>query len=198
MSSNWSHPRLGTFEHHDIWWRRNITLPSLTSFSYIDAAVRAYRTSPEPFKLILQCASEDERPNEAMASLAAAILDNESKLVPKLLEAMWEDLNGRGPESGMWWHGDLPNARRGGNWASFAANALKELALPIPACPEDLRQILEPMDLTIRRDFSPPQPWIGEFNFYAGFDVEHGVGVLTDGTEILGIGYSADAVRFKR
>ena len=70
--------------------------------------------------------------------------------------------------------------------------------LQVPACSNDLKKVLEPKNLTIRRDFAPPTPWIAELNFNAGFDVEHGVGVLTDGVEILGIGYSSDATRFRQ
>ena len=123
-----------------------------------------------------------------MASLAVAIIDNESRLVLQLLKALWADLNGRGSDSGMWWHGDL----------ATAFEQFEQLQLPIPTSPEELKAVLEPKNLTIRRDFTPPKPWTGEFNFHAGFDVEHGVGVLTDGVEILGIGYSSDAMRFKR
>jgi hypothetical protein len=197
MPKSWSHPRIGTLTHDDIWWRREIVVPSLTPFTYVDVARRGYNPPPEPFELVLQCESEEMEPNEEMASLAATILDNESRLVPRLLDAVWADLNGRGPDSGMWWHGDLPNAYRGGNWASVAFDALRGFGLPVPTSAEDLLQVLRPDELTIRRDFSPPKPWIGEFSFYSGFDVEHGVGVLTDGVDILGVGYSSDATRFK-
>ena len=100
MSDTWSHRRLGALEHDDIWWRREVAIPSLNSFTYIDAAVRAHRSKREPFELTLHCDSEDEQPSEEMASVAAAILDNGSQLVPKILEAIWADLNGRGPDSG--------------------------------------------------------------------------------------------------
>lgn len=196
MSNTWTHQRLGTFEHDDTCWRRQIAIPSLMGFTYTDAAVRDHRSVPEPFELILRCESEDEQPSDQMASLAEAILDNESRLVPGVLEAIWSDLNGRGPPSGMWWHGDLLNAHRGGDWASAVHESLAGLRLPVPTTAEELKKILEPKSLTIRRDFSPPRPWVGEVSFYAGFDVEHGVGVLTDGSQILGIGYSYDASRF--
>jgi hypothetical protein len=98
----------------------------------------------------------------------------------------------------MWWHGDLPYAHRGGNFASAVYENLNDFELPVPACPFDLMKILEPKDLLIRRDFSPPKLWLAELNFHAGFDVEHGMGVLTNGVEILGIGYSSDARRFER
>lgn len=196
MSRTWNHPRLGTLMHDDIWWRREILIPSLQSFTYIDAAVRAYVSKPGPFELVLQCESEDEQPSEQMASLAAAALRYERQLVPNVLEAIWADLNGRGPDSGMWWHGDLPNAHLGGNWASAVHNSLIGYELPVPTCPEDLKEVLGPKDLTIRRHPLLTERWIAELNFHAGFDVEHGVGVLTDGVRVLGIGYSSDASLF--
>jgi hypothetical protein len=50
----------------------------------------------------------------------------------------------------------------------------------------------------IRRDLMPPESWVASLNFRTGFDDEHGLGVLTDGVEILGIGYSVDATRFEQ
>ena len=101
------------------------------------------------------------------------------------------------PDSGMWWHGDLANVNRGGNRASAVYESLAGYDLPIPTCAEDLKKVLEPKDLTIRRHPSLPERWLAEFNFHAGFDVEHGVGVLADGVRILGIGYSSDASLFE-
>jgi hypothetical protein len=197
LPTTWNHARLGEFEQDDIWWRREIALPSLNSFTYIYEPMRGCRWERQPFELILQCDAEDEQPTEEMASLAA-VLDNEPRLMPMVLEAIWSDLNGRGPDSGMWWHGDLPYAYRGGNFASAVYDNLNEFELPVPACPFDLMKILLPKDLLIRLDLSPPETWIAELNFRAGFEVEHGLGVLTNGIEILGIGYSSDASRFRR
>src|SRR5262245_5374793 len=104
MSDTWRHSHLGVFEHHDIWWRREIELPALQSFTYIDVIVRKCNANPEPFELVLQCETEDEEPHEQMASLAAAILGNISGLISKALEAIWLDVNGQDPDSGMWWH----------------------------------------------------------------------------------------------
>ncbi len=73
-----------------------------------------------------------------------------------------------------------------------------ELGLPVPDSAEELKLILEPGDLTVRRDPEDILKWIAEFNYYAGFDVEHGIGVLTDGVDILGIGYASDASRFRK
>jgi hypothetical protein len=198
MLDEWKHPILGNFKHDDIWWRQIISLPSLKSFSYVDAAVQGYRSIHEDFDLLLECDSDSDVPNDSMVELAISTIGNEAKLVAKILMSVWEDINGRGPDTGMWWHGDLPNAYRGAPWASAILENLTEYNLPIPKQPEDLKTILEPHELLIRRDNSPPNDWVGEFSFYAGFDVEHGLGVLTDGMDILGIGYSAIANRFRK
>jgi hypothetical protein len=197
-ANTWNHPRLGEFEQDDLWWRREITLPSLDSFTYYHYVIPGRGPERLPFELVLQCDAEGEQPTEEMASLAAAVLDNEPRLMPTVLEAIWSDLNGRGLDSGMWWHGDLPYAYLGGNFASAVQENLTDFALPIPASASDLLKILEPKDLLIRRDFSPPDQWLASLNFHAGFEVEHGLGVLTNGVEILGIGYSVDATRFKQ
>jgi hypothetical protein len=116
-------------------------LPSRESFTYIDTPVGGPRSMRLPFELVFQCDTEDEEPTEEMASLAAAVLENESRLVPLMLEAVWSDLNDQGPESGMWWHGDLSYPDRGGNCASAARDVLTELELPIPKCSSDLLKI---------------------------------------------------------
>lgn len=195
MQNKWTDPVLGTFHCDDTRWRRKINLTSVGFFSYVDAAV-GVRTSPLQFEVVLVCDTESDFPNTDMALAASHALDNEGELIPKVLAAIWDDLNGRGPNSGMWWHGDLPNAHRDG-WASGAYDELCEHGLPVPESAEDLKLILEPIDLTVRRDPSDGSKCISELNFYCGFDVEHGIGVLKDGVDILGIGYAYTARRFR-
>ncbi len=72
---------------------------------------------------VLICDAESDLPNTEMALVASRARDHEAKLIPNVLAAIWDDFNGRGPDSGMWWHGDLPNARRDG-WASAAYDEL--------------------------------------------------------------------------
>jgi hypothetical protein len=197
LSNTWSHPRLGGLVQDDIWWRRVITLSSLDSFTYSQQAFR--RGRPElPFELVLECDAEGEEPTEEMASLAATVLDNEPRLMPVVLEAIWSDLNGQGPDSGMWWHGDLPYAYLGGNFGSDVYDSLTGYELPVPACASDLMKVMEPKELLIRRDLSPPKTWLAVLTFHAGFEIEHSLGVLTNGVEVLGIGYGYDARRFKQ
>ena len=73
MSTNWSHPCLGTLEHDDIVWRRVIGIPSFESFTYINACSKPVlkkmseaelATYRMPFELVLHCQSEDEEPDE--------------------------------------------------------------------------------------------------------------------------------------
>jgi hypothetical protein len=194
----WNHPRLGGFEQDDIWWRREITLPSRDLFTYVHKSIPGYPSQRLPFEVVFQCDTEGEEPTEEMAALAVAVLENEQRLIPLVLKAIWSDFNGQGPGSGMWWNGDLPYAFRGGDYRSDVYDSLTDGKLPVPACPSDLLKIMYPQDLTIRRDVSPPKLWLAELTFKAGFEVEHGVGVLTNGVEILGIGYSVDVTRFEQ
>lgn len=202
MPDTWNHPRLGTLQNNDLFWEGKIIFPSLDSFTYIDAVVRKYQSTHNPFELAFFCDSEDEHPTEEMASLAITTIDNQPQLMPKVLDAIWSDLIGRGPDSGMWWHGDLPNSS---SWTSAVHEILTKLELPVPACADDLKKVLEPKSLTIRRDDrtlrrgrAPSKQWIAELNFHAGFDIDHGVGVMTDGIQVLGMGYDSDATPFDR
>jgi hypothetical protein len=45
--------------------------------------------------------------------------------------------------------------------------------------------------ITIRRPDGRKRP-LAELSFHAAFEEEHGVGILTDGRQVVGIGYLAD------
>ena len=51
--------------------------------------------------------------------------------------------------------------------------------------------------ITVRQDVPGCEGPVVELSFHAAFEVEHGVGVLTDGETILGLGYSADVTPFE-
>jgi hypothetical protein len=48
-----------------------------------------------------------------------------------------------------------------------------------------------------KKVFGYPKPVV-ELSFTAAFDDEHGMGALTDGTKILGLGYICDVTPFKK
>jgi hypothetical protein len=128
-----------------------------------------------------------EEPTAAAVALAARVLDPHADLVLKLTEALWRDMKGRREyDSGMWWHGDLDQVIAG----------LEKL--PAPDGPDGLLPLLRPIEIAVKERIERyPKP-VAEINFWAAFEEEHGVGVLTDGRVVLGTGYSTDAEPFKK
>ena len=80
----------------------------------------------------------------------------------------------------MWWHGHLDEVN-----ADLKQPIVREGDLPAR---------LRPYNLTLG---SKGEPWV-MINFHADYEEEHGVGVLTNGTRVLGIGYSTDVTPYKR
>jgi hypothetical protein len=123
-----------------------------------------------------------------VVELAETVFANQSALVTAIVRALWDDFNGRGPASRMWWHGKLDDVAK-----SFAY-----AKLPRPNGPDDLLAGLRVNAILVRRGFPAyehEQPLV-EIDFHAVFEEEHGVGVLTDGTSVLGTGYSLEVTPF--
>ena len=119
-----------------------------------------------------------DAPPPALVDLLTRTIGNAESLAKKICRALWDDLRGRGPGSGMWWHGQLQEV-----------NA----ALPKPLASEaDVAAALRPYDLTVHTR----RTGAVEINFHSTFEEEHGVGVLTNGTKVIGIGYSGDVAPF--
>jgi len=115
------------------------------------------------------------------------VLKRPEQVVKLVVEALWNDFNGTGPDSGMWWHGNLSKV------AQYAKSAVPKLNSP-----EDLLGCLRLEGLALAYHFySKPTPLI-DLMFWPAFEYEHALGVLTDGKRIVGIGYSLDVEPFKR
>ena len=92
----------------------------------------------------------------------------------------------------MWWHGDLTTIQESIN-SAFAER--KRAALQL-ATITDLHSVIGPECLVIRESTYQYERPSATFTFQAAFDVEHGLGVLTNGTRVLGIGYQSDVMPF--
>lgn len=197
MKEAWHHPRLGEFVSTGYgFWDGHVKFPSLRAFTFSNSGTRS-ELQNHLLEVVFECESDDGQPDEEMAQLAEAIIQNGTRLIDQALQAFWEDLNDRGPDTGMYWHGDLSFPSLGENNSSIVAELISEQGLPVPARWEDLRNVMSLKSLRIRRDLAPPKRWVGVFCFEAAFDIEHGVGILTDGSNIIGIGYAGDADRFR-
>jgi hypothetical protein len=184
MPSTWCHPELGKFKHDGIAWISTVSMPAFKAFAY-DTGYSNARRSTGKHELAFEADDEDETPSAAAVALADKVLANQKEMVCKVTEALWKDFTGQGPESGMWWHGDLDQV----------AEAMD--ADEPPAGPEDLLKVLQLSQVTVRKEVHGYKKPVVELSFHAPFEEEHGVSLLTDGKEILGIGYSSDVTPFK-
>lgn len=172
----WTHPKLGELKLGIVDWEGRIELPSFARFD-----------TPLPvghYDLNLAIESiEETQPDSRLVNAAVAVIELEAVLADRVLQSVWEDLNGTGPESGNWWYGKLDSGE------------IHRFAGATPEKSQDLVVYLELLGVQARfvRDELP----MVEFNFRASWEEEHGIGVLAgeDG-EVKGIGYMHDAVPF--
>lgn len=180
MPATWKHPDLGEFKYK-VEWTRPVSMPGFASFTY-DKDDTAGGTVPLNF----DADDEDDTPPDAAAAVAMQLLANQIDLAAKVVNALWDDFNGRGPQSGMWWRNRLDEV----------TEAAEDLGLLGPTKPADLAPLLGLQGICIHRETDGYDQPVAELQFAAAFEEEHGVGVLTDGINVLGIGYISDVRPF--
>jgi predicted DNA-binding WGR domain protein len=178
----WAHTHLGHFKWDGMDWTTMIEMPALRAFAY-NAGDRGARRRKGKVPLVLQADDETGLPSKAAISAVLRILANQSKLVGAITKALWDDFNGRGPDSGMWWHGHLDEVAEG------AERLLTKR--------DDLLAVMSVSEISVRNDITFNDKPVVEVDFEAAFEPEHGVGVLTNGQTIFGIGYSIDVDAFE-
>ena len=181
MPATWKHPDLGEFKYH-VEWTRPISIPGFASFTYDKGD-----TSGSTVPLNFDADDEDDTPPDAAATVAMQLLANQVDLAAKVVNALWDDFNGRGPRSGMWWHNRLDEV----------TGAAEDLGLSAPTKPADVAALLGLQGICIHREADGYNQPVAELQFAAAFEDEHGVGVLTDGINVPGIGYISDVRPFR-
>jgi hypothetical protein len=73
-----------------------------------------------------------------------------------------------------------------------------EETLKPPKKAEDVPRLMLLTNITIPKRRRGQDHPLAELSFAAAFEEEHGVGILTDGKAIVGIGYSSDVKPFKK
>ena len=180
----WTHPRLGNFAAGD-YWDRKINVPEFAAFSYDTGYSNAPRSTGD-IRFGFGPHSSKEKlpaPTPEMIAVADRILNDPAALVQKVIDALWEEFNGRGPTSGMSWRGALvPGSDSFGN-----------LGEPPPSSAQELLEMLQLSGIIVEdKWWDYPKP-IAILVFSALFEQEHGVSVLTDGLTILGTGLAGEA-----
>ena len=186
MAATWDHPQLGRFEYGEGGWAKELDFPAFKAFAYRTRYDHAGRSTGKQ-GMLFWASGPNDVPSPETAAVGAKVVANQADLVAKVTEALWDTFNGRGPDYGSW-HGCLEDLTK-----------LLGPKRPLRA-PKDVLRLLRANGVYVRS----PYPGVSGLDrpaaaiqFYSAFEPEHGVGVLTDGDAILGMGYWLDVVLFE-
>jgi hypothetical protein len=182
MPDTWNHPSLGRLAFV-VEWTGAVDVPAFQAYQYgvADGDATAGKAG-----LTFYADDEDDTPSPAASAVATTTIANQAALAAKVADALWADFTGQGPTSGMWWHNRLEKV----------AAALADVGLTRPAGPADVPALLRLRTIYVHSEADGYDPPLVELKFAAAFEDEHGVGVLTDGADVLGIGYCAGVALF--
>ncbi len=176
--SIWEHPQLGRFTAGEYGgWHREVMLPAFAKF----------KDSTGTIDLVIDVDEDDQPPADGAVDVALKTIANCAALVPMGLRMLFDDLAGNGPDSGMWWHNDLQHI------AEILKNHPPAKA---PKEPDDLLSLLSSPSILVMEAGYGYDDACSILGFESPIDVEHGIGLLTDGTKIVGLGYRSDPSPF--
>jgi hypothetical protein len=189
--TTWNDPTLGSFDCGRFGWTRTIQLPAFKSFSYRKPWVTKPPGKPK-FSILLPSFGPGRGkrtvPPQAEVRIARAVFESQARIAELVLATFWDEFNGRGAVSGLWWRGKLEQIR-----ATVEASGLGPLEGPA-----DLKRLLRLTDVAIAPFIDGSDEPVAQLCFVAAFEPEHGVGVLTDGQAILGTGYMMEVQPYPR
>jgi hypothetical protein len=182
----WVDAELGTFHLGDLGWGARMPLPAFDAFRRgakgpsKSKAAKSERLYP---LVVVADAGRESPPADAIA-LVRTLVANQAALAARVAESLWADFAGTAPESGMYWHGDLDQVAEG---------------LGSRRPPRGAKDLFSHMSLShvCVREADQSRRYAAELNFAVTFEEGHGVGILTDGVDITGIGYSDDVSPFR-
>jgi len=167
----WKHPKLGEFSCQYGEVSGTVAMPGMFNNG---------KRSPK-VALSIYVRKNDKEPAKEQVDLVLNVQKNAKALAKKICRALWEDFQGKGRKTGMWWHGNLAEVNR-------------DLNRPIRR-EADLPGMLKLSSMMVNKGADKKPVMV--LNFHAPFEDEHGVGVLTDGKTVLGIGYASDVMPYK-
>lgn len=179
----WTHQKLGVFLYNGIAWKQERKIEEFKNFT-LNSPKRP--EGNENIILSMYLDEDDEPPSDEMCVVTDKTLSNLNLLLNKCLQLLFDDISGiNNIDSGMWWHNSLDHV----NEIIVDKGKLENVSAfyDLLCCPTI--KIAE-----YEGGYDSPCSIIG---FDSPIDIEHGIGFLTDGEKVLGIGYKADPCVFK-
>lgn len=185
--TNWIHEELGTFSFDQIGWCRTFDFPAFEAFRYGGPRKPNENSGSSEVDLTFEADDEGDFPSEAEIAVARQVIANHELLLAEAVQLLFNDLLGIGPDLGIWWRGSIDQVREIiANYGSYTLETL-----------DDLGHLLGQPRIFIQESGYGYDYPCAIISFEAVFEHEHGIGMLTDGKRILGIGYQMDASPFE-
>ena len=179
MEKCWSHNTWGEFKFQEGAYVGSIPLPEFNKFS-----LKNLVPGDGKYELAMRADDETLLPIEKHVEMIERLITNQKEIAMKIPAALWADFHGVGPYSGMWWHGSIEEVME-----DLEDKELKN--------ENDIYSLMNLSKIWLREEFSTFNQPIIELAFNASFEVEHGVGILTDANTIIGTGYIVSASPYK-
>jgi hypothetical protein len=185
--TSWKHEELGVFSFDQIGWCRTFDFPAFEVFKYGGPRKPNEDSGTSKVDLTFEGEDENDFPSEEEIGVARRVIANHERLLAEGVQFLFNDLLEIGPDSGMWWRGSIGQVRE--IVANYCSNLLENT--------DDLVRLLGQPAIFIQEfGYGYDHP-CAIISFESVFEQEHGIGLLTDGERILGIGYSVDASAFE-
>ena len=185
--NTWTHAELGEFESDDCRW--------IQEEFYFKSLEKVFPKSDTTLELTIEIDETDYEdlgdddplpaPTDEIIALTVKVVSSLPELISQGVEALWKDIHGTGiSSSGMWWNNALDEV--------FASDFG-------PAKPDDVKglyALLEPTGVGVDASIYKWKGPAARITFSSEIDEEHGISFLTDGEQIIGLGYTMDPSPF--
>jgi hypothetical protein len=173
MAQPWKHPQFGGFVHDGLAWVGKVQAPGFNVCSFVPG--RSVTQPPDgTYELTFDADDDSEFPSQAMIQLIERFLSKQNELPLAIGAAVWKAFR-----------------------AEDLAEGFEDEHLKPPTGPADLLRGLRLYQIAVRGEADGYSEPIIELSFWAAYDREHDLGVLTDGEMVRGIGGAADVVPFE-
>ena len=184
MPETWTHPVLGEFVHNEVAWLGQTSGKAFALFPIPGDDEEIPKGSIE-LAFVTYPNSENDPPSDAHVKVMLELLAMGETLAPKILDAMWNDIQGTGPSSGAWWSGCLDDVNEAMDWdPDFEPITEKET----------LRKTMVLSTISIGHYHDPDAV---DICFSTPWEDEHGLGFLIRDGEVAGIGYGHEPQAFE-
>ncbi|QDT38715.1 DUF6985 domain-containing protein [Stratiformator vulcanicus] len=185
--TKWNHPDLGDFKFDCTGWAKQYDFAAFKPFIY---RWHGRNVGCSKIKLEFEAEDETELPSKQAVTVARRVIKNQETLAKRIAKAVWNDLQGKGEDSGMWWHGDTNTINE-----MIDAGFKDRKRKPFDKL-DDIYHLIGGASVWIRESIWLYEKPSATITFEAAFDIEHGLGVLTDGSRILGTGYQTSVTPY--